>query len=203
MTTEELDTLLANVQARYGDRIRTHWDGCWTDASHLECAVMRLAELVLKVKAHLSQFGDRLGEGGELTPITDHEPLDKVAELVMAHHKQLVERERSAVEKIKGLKAELARYSDSPGACDQYRHLADAAMSELGFPCYDEVSPSDIRDRISGLVEVARENRRLACDLESLVKHCWVHGGSHDCGHSRMTGAQKCLFDLTTGRGKA
>lgn len=36
--------------------------------------------------------------------------------------------------------------------------------------------------------------------LKSLVRHCWVHNGSIDCGLLQMTNEQKVLYLRTIGR---
>ncbi len=59
------------------------------------------------------------------------------------------------------LREELSQYKDSPGSCDQNRHMANAAVSALGFAKRDEVSPSDIAGKIAMLraaCEAAREH---------------------------------------------
>lgn len=63
------------------------------------------------------------------------------------------------------LRAELSRYTDSPGRCDQNRHMADAAVSALRFPDREEVSPSDIREAVSRLRVTIAAFRDLAQDL--------------------------------------
>jgi hypothetical protein len=75
------------------------------------------------------------------------------------------------------LRAELARYTDSAGGCDQNRHMANAAVAALGFPNRDEVSPTDIRQAIEALKSESELYQRGydmigAMDISNYLARC-------------------------------
>jgi hypothetical protein len=109
VSEEELAEVEANYAARYGGRVRTHCDVCWTWADHAECTVPRLVAEVRRLSAELGAVRDALGaafvtpvEGGETRSWAETTTPVDMARLLVAHHGSLAARNQAAYERRHG-----------------------------------------------------------------------------------------------------
>ena len=194
MTEEELSEVLANYEARFGGRARTHCDVCWTWADHAECTVPRLVAEVRRQRQEIDRL-DRALAMCEDENESYHATVQRLTEANAAFH-QAVNRQ----------KAEIAEWTNAarkvfkgPQDADDYEDFdrRREAMEKEGLAALEDLmlgngwanveSESTLAHMKRQLDSVVSERDRLKKQLDNILAMTGMvaHAAEPECTAAR------------------